>query len=359
MTVLDETRAPRAGEELDVAKLTAWWTDVVGPCASLTVQQFPSGHSNLTYGIEVVSNDGDVEEWVLRRPPVGAQIKNAHDMGREVRVLQALHPVFDKVPRVLAHVDDDEVLGAPFYVMQRLRGVIVRKDFPDGFCTTDAERSRLMGGMVDTLAQLHSVDTEAAGITWGHPDGYVERQVDGWCERYAKAKTSDDAPVEEAFAWLQSHLPRPQAPTLLHNDFKLDNVVLDPDDPGHVIGVLDWEMSTRGDPLMDVGSWLAYTVEADDPPPMQMFRMMPTHLPGMGTRRSLVDNYATKSGRDVSDIVFYYAFGLCKTAVVAQQIFARFKAGKTRDKRFAHLDHAVTALAYQALNAIERGDVSA
>lgn len=349
MTVdADETRPVRAGEELDAGKLAAF----LGTTEPIAIEQFPGGHSNLTYLVRV----GDAE-YVLRRPPFGTKVKSAHDMGREHRILSRLAPVYPKAPRPLAFCDDDAVLGATFYLMERRRGVILRKEVPAGVTIDPARARRLCELLVDALVELHGLDYVAAGLgDFGKPAGYVERQVRGWTERYHGSKTDEIPVVEEVAAWLAATRPPETAATLIHNDFKFDNLILSPG-LDEVIGVLDWEMSTIGDPLMDLGTSLSYWVEATDPPPMHLMKFGVTSLPGMMTRQEVADRYAARSGRAVGDIVFYYAYGLFKTAVVAQQIYYRFAQGHTKDPRFAVMIHGVRALAEQARRAIDAGRI--
>jgi len=351
----DEARAIRAGEELEIAKLAAWLDEQLGGrVADLEVLQFPGGHSNLTY---LVRRGGD--EYVLRRPPFGSKVKTAHDMGREYAVLSKLAPVWPKAPRPIAMCEDEAVIGARFYLMERRRGIILRKEVPRGVTLDEAAARRVSELLVDTLAELHGIDYAAAGLgDFGKPDGYVERQVTGWTKRYDGSKTDDIPAVTEVAAWLAAHLPADGAPALIHNDFKFDNLILD-DGLGEVVGILDWEMSTVGDPLMDLGTSLGYWVEAGDSQPMQMMRFGPTMVPGMLTRAEVVARYAAARGRDLDpgQVVFYYAYGLFKTAVVAQQIYYRFAKGLTKDPRFAMFIEAVRILSAQAQRAIATGRV--
>ncbi|GAB4518958.1 MAG: phosphotransferase family protein [Haliangiales bacterium] len=349
--MIDNTRPIRAGEELDLDALKAYLSNHLpaGGEDSFAVEQFPGGHSNLTYLVRWGDN-----EYVLRRPPFGSKVKSAHDMKREHRVLSALSPRYDKAPRPVLFCDDHSVLGADFYLMERVRGVVLRKKLPAGLTLSPSLAAQLSEVAADTLAELHGLDIEAAGLgDFGKPKGYVERQVTGWSKRYADARTDDIPAVDEVAAWLADNLPPDGAPAIIHNDFKFDNLVLDPDDLTRVRGILDWEMSTIGDPLMDLGTALCYWVEASDPPLMNEIRFGPTNEPGMMTRRELAARYAESSGRDLSNIVFYYAFGLFKTAVVAQQIYYRFAQGLTKDQRFAMMIVGVRALAAQAKLAID------
>jgi aminoglycoside phosphotransferase (APT) family kinase protein len=351
VSLLDGTRPVRAGEELDLARLTAYLGATLGTHGSPEVEQFPGGHSNLTYLVRV-----DGREMVLRRPPFGSKVKSAHDMGREHRVLSRLSPVYPKAPRPIAYCEDASVLGAPFYLMERVRGVIVRREPPAGLDFGPDTARNLAHAFVDALLELHAVDYASAGLgELGHPEGYVERQVTGWTKRYQDARTDDLPEMETVAAWLDAHRPASPAPSLIHNDFKYDNLVLDAEDPTRIVGVLDWEMSTIGDPLMDLGTALCYWVQADDAPDLQAVRFGATSLPGTPTRRELAERYAQKSGRSLEHLPFYYAFGLFKTAVVAQQIYYRFDQGLTKDARFASMIHGVRALSAQAARVIFGG----
>jgi aminoglycoside phosphotransferase (APT) family kinase protein len=355
VTALDGARPPRPGEELDAAALGAWLAERVPETAGqpIAIEQFPGGHSNLTYLVRIGER-----ELVLRRPPVGSKVKSAHDMGREVKVLSRLAPAWPPAPRPLAECDDPSVLGAPFYLMERKRGLILRRELPPGFAIDPPTARRLSEALAGGLAELHAIDFAAIGLgELGRPDGYVERQVRGWTERYAGSRTDDLPVVDRVAGWLAARIPTSPPPALIHNDYKYDNLVLDPADPARIVGVLDWEMATIGDPLMDLGTSLAYWVEAGDPPGMIAMRFGPTTLPGMMTRAELAALYAARTGRPLDHIVFYYAFGLFKTAVVAQQIYWRWKQGLTRDPRFEPFLLAVAALCEQAAAAIDRGSL--
>jgi len=357
----DRTKAIRAGEELDTTKLEAHLTrELAGKLEPpFVVEQFPSGHSNLTYLVRARSPDGQERELVLRRPPFGNRVKSAHDMGREHRVLSALHPVFPKAPRPVLFVEDEAVIGAPFYLMERIPGIILRRKLQAGFSLEPVMHSALVDAFVDTLVELHELPYEKIGLeAFGKPSGYVERQVSGWTKRYADAKTDDVPDVEKVAAWLAEHLPVSPRPSLIHNDFKYDNLVLDPADKARIVGVLDWEMATVGDPLMDLGTALSYWVEATDPAPIQSYTFGPTNLPGSPTRRDVLACYAARRpGIVPDDMRFYYVFALFKNAVVAQQIYARFKRGATKDERFAALIFGVRILAANAAESIETGTI--
>ncbi len=346
----DQPRAVRAGEELDGAALAAWLDRELGSHDAVTVEQFPGGHSNLTYLV----HHGD-REYVLRRPPFGSKVKSAHDMGREVAVLSKLAPVYDRAPRVIAFDAEGSVLGAPCYLMERRRGIILRKELPVGL--DHAVLPRVCELLVDALVELHAVDYRAAGLgDFGKPVGYIERQVTGWTERYVGSQTDDIAAVTEVAAWLAAHRPADGPPALIHNDFKFDNVIFDPA-LTRITGVLDWEMATVGDPLMDLGTTLSYWAQADDSAAFHKLPFGPTATPGMLSRAAIAKRYLELSGRRTDDLVFYYAFGLLKTAVIAQQIYYRFAKGLTTDARFAAMIFAVRLLSEQARTAIERGGI--
>jgi len=345
--VEDAPRAVRAGEELEVGKLAAYLDATLGAHGPVTVEQFPGGHSNLTY---LVHHGG--AEYVLRRPPFGSQVKSAHDMGREHAVLSKLAPVYARAPKVFAYEPTGDVLGAPFYLMERRRGVILRKDLPPELAADHARVRRCCELLVDALVELHAVDYVAAGLgELGKPAGYIARQVTGWTERYAKSQTDDIPAIREVAAWLAAHLPPDGPPSLIHNDFKFDNVIFTPALDA-ITGVLDWEMTTIGDPLMDLGTSLSYWAQASDPPAFHALPFGPTARPGMMTRQQVADRYFERSGRRVESLVFYYAFGLMKTAVIAQQIYYRFKQGLTHDARFAQMIFGVRLLSEAARTAI-------
>jgi aminoglycoside phosphotransferase (APT) family kinase protein len=352
----DPTRPVRPGEELPAEALAAWLaerlSDAEGPVA---VEQFPGGHSNLTYLLRL----GD-RELVLRRPPFGSKVKTAHDMGREFRVLSRLHDLYPKAPRALFECVDPSVIGAPFYVMERVRGVVLRHQKAPERIDLPPERMRAISeAAVDGLAELHAVDYPEAGLgDFGRPEGYVARQVNGWAERWKNARTDDVPDVDRAAAWLAGfELSETGGTALVHNDYKYDNLVLDPGDLTRVVAVLDWEMATVGDPLMDLGTSLGYWIDPDDPPGMRLMPAGPTTLPGGLRRAEVVERYAARSGRDVSGILFHYVFGLFKIAVIAQQIYFRYRQGLTKDERFARMVDGVRTLGYATAQAIAKGRI--
>jgi len=349
--IVDQARSIRQGEELDTGKLEGYLKEnIPGLAGELVVEQFPRGYSNLTYLITIGGR-----EMVLRRPPFGANIKSAHDMGREYRILSRLGTAYPKVPRALVYCEDPAVLGAPFYVMERVTGVILRATLPNGMTIAPDQMRRVSEASIDNLVAIHAVDYRAAGLgELGRPEGYVERQVTGWIGRYDKARTDDIPALDRAARWLAAHKPAESGAALIHNDYKYDNLVLDPADPSRISAVLDWEMATVGDPLMDLGTTLGYWVEATDAPELQVLRFGCTTLPGNLTRAEIVERYTHVSGRDVSNVVFYYVFGLYKIAVISQQIYARYKQGLTKDERFGLLIHAIRAIADTAGAAIDK-----
>ena len=349
--LLDQPQRTRPGEELDAGKLETYLRQAM-PCLSgpLEISQFPKGYSNLTYLLRVGGH-----ELVLRRPPLGAKIKSAHDMGREYRILSQLIAVYPSVPRPLAYCEDESVLGAPFYLMARVKGIILRTKPPEGLELTPALMRRISESFIDNLAELHGIDYVAAGLgDLGKPQGYVTRQVEGWIKRYQNARTDDIQEMERIASWLVEHKPAETGGCLIHNDYKYDNLVLDLQDVSRIKAVLDWEMATLGDPLMDLGSTLGYWVDPDDPEDWQKHSFGLTTRPGNLNREQLLHRYIAKSGRTVSDPVFYYSYGLYKIAVIVQQIYARYKQGLTMDARFAGLIHLVRAASQTACRAIER-----
>jgi aminoglycoside phosphotransferase (APT) family kinase protein len=340
---VSETRPVRAGEEIDLGALNAWLAAnamEVGVVAA--VEQFPGGFSNLTYLLK-----GDRGEFVLRRPPAGVGKGPAHDMAREYRILSALATRDIPAPRPLALCEDAAIIGTPFYLMERVRGLILRG--ASGVAPTPDVMRRLSESFVETFAAIHSVDASDPVIAaLGKPDGYVARQISGWTKRWQASRTDDVAAMDRVAAWLASHQPESSGVCLVHNDYKFDNLVLDPSDNSKFVAVLDWEMATLGDPLLDVGTSLGYWVEAGDHPAFRSLGLGVTSLPGNFTRAELWAKYLERTGRPPISSAFYYAFGLFKIAVIAQQIFFRYRKGLTTDERFARLGDAVRLLAIVA-----------
>lgn len=341
----------REGEELDPARLRAFLVDTVGSFdGPVEIEQFRSGHSNLTY---LVRFDG--RELVLRRPPFASQVKTAHDMYREYTILSHLCDVYEAAPIPVTFCDDESVLGAKFYLMERIQGVILRGAPPPGISISEETARACCLSFVRNLAALHQLDYRAVGLGELHrPGWYTQRQVVGWAERYGKSKTDDLPAIDATIAWLEGRIPPDTGATLIHNDYKFDNLVLDPGDLTRIIGVLDWEMSTIGDPMMDLGTSLGYWIEAKDPPGLQAITCFLTNAPGSMTRMELAEEYARITGRDTSNILFYYVFSLLKIAVIVQQIYYRYVKGNTKDERFASLIFVVRYLGNLAVNAIEK-----
>jgi aminoglycoside phosphotransferase (APT) family kinase protein len=352
---IDQPAEVREEERLDVARIEPFLRHALADASgSVSVLQFPKGHSNLTYLLRVGGR-----EVVLRRAPFGVKVKSAHDMKREYDILSALQSAYGRAPKPIAFCDDESLIGAKFYLMERVRGVILRGDKPPaGIAFTPDLLRRTSTALVDNLADLHAVDVTRPPLSGiGKPQGYVARQVTGWTERYLNARTDDVPGVEAAAAWLARNMPKESGAAVIHNDYKYDNVVLDPEDLTRVVSVLDWEMATIGDPLMDLGTFIGYWGDPDDPEELRGRAYGPTSLPGNLSRVQIVERYAAKSGRDVGRILFHYVFALFKIAVILQQIYKRYVEGHTRDPRFATLIHWVRVMAQQAERALEKGRI--
>ncbi len=348
--VLDRARPVRPGEELDVARLEHYLDQHrAGGTGPIQLEQFPCGFSNLTYLVTRGS-----QELVLRRPPFGNPVKTAHDMGREYRVLSKLCRVYPPAPCPLLYCDAPDVLGAPFYLMERRRGIVLRSATPPRqFHSNPDMVRRLVESFVDQLCRLHALDYQQIALgDLGKPDGYIERQVAGWTDRYRKAQTDDWPDMERVAEWLGGHRPPDGRASLIHNDYKYDNLLLDPNDPTQIVAVFDWEMATVGDPLMDLGTTLAYWIEPTDPPSLRKYAFGPTMVAGSMSRRQLVERYKEQSGRAVENVLFYYCYGLFKLSVIVQQIYVRYVRGHTQDARFGKLNLMVETLASWAVNAI-------
>jgi len=339
----DESRPVRDEDAFDVEAVAGWLRehaqaftdDLVG---TPEVTQFPGGASNLTYQLRYPARD-----LILRRPPSGVKAKGAHDMGREYRIQDELRPLFPYVATMVGHCTDESVIGSDFYVMEKVEGVIPRRDLP--FELPPEEVSRMCEAVFDVLIALHSVDVSAApGLAaLGKGEGYVDRQVGGWSTRFANARTDDTGDWSDIIAWIEEHKPADVAQRMIHNDFRFDNLVLDADDPMKVVGVLDWEMATVGDPLMDLGGTLSYWVEPGDDEFFQMFRRQPTTTPGMWTREQVVAHYCDRMGFSVTPEQwrFYEVFGLFRLAVIAQQIWYRYFHQQTTNEAYAVFGPAV------------------
>lgn len=314
----------------------------------LDIIRYTGGYSNLTYHLESAE-----KAYVLRMPPVGAHIKSAHDMGREYKALSLLKPVFSKIPTPLLFCDSPAVPGAPFYIMEKLDGIILRAKQAPKMNIPPAVFRELSVSFIDKLVALHALDIQSTGlIGLGKPEGYTKRQVEGWVSRYFTAETDTLPSINAVAKWLQEQQPLPQNPAFLHNDYKYDNVLLNPENLTEITGILDWEMSTVGDPLMDLGATLAYWFEADEAEVFRHYNL--SWLPGNFTRQELIDYYAARSGRDLRDMLFYYVFGLFKNAVIAQQIYHRWKQGHSSDARFGALLPMIELLGKKAADTIQK-----
>jgi aminoglycoside phosphotransferase (APT) family kinase protein len=352
--LLDHPAAIRSGEELDVAALEPYLRrNFPNEAGALQVRQYPSGHSNLTYSIHV-----GAKELVLRRPPFGSKVKSAHDMSREFRVLSKLHAVYAPAPEVFLYCDDHSVIGAPFYVMAPIHGIILRRNPPPGLDFSAERTRRLSESFIENLICLHRVDYAGVGLSdLGKPQGYLARQLNGWIERYHNSKTHDYPEVDKLSAWMMERIPSTSAVSLIHNDYKYDNVVLDSNDITKIVGVLDWEMCTIGDALTDLGTALAYWVNATDTDELQQQRWGPTAHPGSLAREEIVHYYAQRMGCDVSQIAFYLAFARFKLAVIVQQIYYRYQQGLTKDERFASMPERIHVLLRASLHCAQTGRI--
>ncbi|GGR08841.1 phosphotransferase family protein [Deinococcus ruber] len=344
-----DTAAVRPGEELNLDALHGYLAaHLPGGVGTLEVRQFPGGHSNLTYLLKV----GDTE-YVLRRAPMGPVAPKAHDMVREFHLLSRIAPVFAAAPRPVLLCEDAGIVGAPFFLMERRRGVIVRTRLPREYEGIPDAPRRASQALVDTLASLHAIDTQAAGLdTLGRPEGFNRRQVEGWAGRWKRAETHPSPESGRVTSWLLSNIPPESAHTLVHNDYKLDNLMLDAHDPGAVVALLDWEMTAIGDPLVDLGLTLCYWTQRGFPEHMKTQIGEPGAALGFFTREEFLARYAQKSGRDVSHIGWYEVLGVFKLAVILQQIFARYHAGQTQDERFAPLGEQAQSLMREAARQI-------
>lgn len=342
---MDDLIPVRPDERLDEGALAAYLRDKLpGPENALRLRQFGGGAANLTYLL-----DYGTHEYVLRRPPLGPVAASAHDMGREYRVLSVLHRAFPYAPRAFLYCEDAGVIGAPFFVMERRHGVVVRRTLPDPYAGQPDAARRMSEALVDTLAEFHAVDYEALGLgELGKPAGFIDRQIEGWHRRWQAAKAADLDDMDAVYGWLKANQPPNTLVSLVHNDYKLDNVMLAADDPGRIVAVFDWDMCTLGDPLSDLGALLTYWTEPDDPSYLQATAMMPLGVPGFLSRAELVARYAEKSGRAVEHIHFYHALGLFRLTVIVAQIYARYRRGQTQDPRFAAMEMMIPALARRA-----------
>ena len=355
MALNDQSTRIRDGEELDAAIIDSYLkAHIPGLSGEPQISQFPGGASNLTYLLEYPQ-----QEFVLRRPPFGHKAKSAHDMGREYRILNQLNAGFPYCPKAYVHCTDESVIGSEFYVMERVNGIILRADLPAELNFSPEQTTQLCKSFIDKLVELHNVDYQACGLgDLGKPEGYVARQISGWSDRYEKALTPDAPLWTEVKAWLNEKMPADHPKSaIVHNDYRFDNVILDPRDPQRIIGVLDWELTTLGDPLMDLGNTLAYWIEAGDPASVQLMRRQPSNAPGMLTRQQFADYYAERAGIEIKSIDFYYTYGLFRLAGIVQQIYYRFFHGQTQDKRFAQFVQMNKLLEQMSLQVIKKSSL--
>ncbi|MFK8032448.1 MAG: phosphotransferase family protein [Gammaproteobacteria bacterium] len=351
--LLDQAKEQRSSERLDQNVLQTYLQEqnvIDSPITSIL--QFSGGASNLTYRVQTQNQD-----LILRRPPFGHKAKTAHDMKREVTVLNALSPRLDVCPKALHYCDDEAIMGSEFYLMERIQGVIIRRDMPQQLTAQSGLYADMCTEFATRLVELHSLDPAEVGLQeFGKPEGYVSRQVLGWTKRMQNAKTSNTLSFDALAAWLVEQMPKDHPHSaIIHNDYKFDNVIWDEqslvDNKPKMIGVLDWEMTTLGDPLMDLGSTLAYWVEASDPPPLIATGMMPTHLAGMLTRSEFSNAYLAARGWASQDLSYYRIFGLFRLAVIVQQIYYRFDLGQTDNPRFASFGDLANLLIHTAARA--------
>ncbi|WP_440877233.1 phosphotransferase family protein [Thalassotalea sp. PLHSN55] len=350
-TLLDQAKQVRQGEELDISAVDAWLKQQLsGISQQPKVTQYSGGASNWTYCL-----DYPEKSLILRRAPKGTKAKGAHDMGREFKLQQALKPVYNYVPNMLAFCQDQNLVGSDFYVMEKLTGIIPRKNLPKNLTTTAAQTTRLCKNVLDCLIELHQVDYQQAGLDHlGKGSGYTERQISGWSERFSQAKTWNVPSGKFVMQWLTQNMPCEERICITHNDFRFDNVVLDVNDYTQVLGVLDWELATLGDPLMDLGNTLAYWVEKGDDFLAQATRRQPTHLDGMFTRKQVIDYYCQKMAIDNDDFTFYEVYGLFRLAGIVQQIYYRYHHGQTNNPAFKNFWLFVHYLLWRCKKAIKQ-----
>ncbi|MFM0739588.1 phosphotransferase family protein [Paraburkholderia xenovorans] len=351
-STLDRAGAVRSGEELDAAAVDGWLKQQLsGLQGTPEITQYSGGASNWTYRLKYENDD-----LILRRPPNGTKAKSAHNMAREYRIQRALKPVFPFVPEMRACCADESIIGAEFYVMQRLDGIIPRKNLPRGMSLSAATAQQLCHTFLDTLISLHKVDYETAGLTSiGAGAGYTQRQIEGWSKRYRDAHTWNVPKGDAIIDWLLSNLPAREPLCVTHNDFRFDNVLLAPSDPTRIVGVLDWELATLGDPLMDLGNTLAYWVQADDDFIARSTRRQPTHLPGMLTRRQAVEYYCSRVDWAPDNWAFYEVYGLFRLSAIVQQIYYRYYHKQTRNPAFRNFWIIVNYLHWRCRRAMKKG----
>jgi aminoglycoside phosphotransferase (APT) family kinase protein len=346
--ITDQGKAVRKGEELDVLVIDQWLkSHLENLLGTPEITQFTGGASNWTYRIQYEN-----EDLILRRPPAGTKAKSAHDMGREYRIQKALAGLYP-VPEMLAFCEDESIIGTEFYVMKRINGIIPRANLPKTLNLSQEETRQLCTNVIDQLINLHQIDIKATGlVALGNGEGYVKRQIDGWSKRFVQARTENVENFETVMQWLQDNMPTKEYISLIHNDYRMDNVILDPEQPMNIIGVLDWEMATIGDPLMDLGNSMAYWVQADDDAYLQSVRRQPSHLDGMLTRKEIVEYYSKKTGIEIENWSFYEVYGFFRLAVIVQQIYYRYHHGQTTNPMFKDFWMMVNYLNFRCLKII-------
>jgi len=346
----DEPIPIRKGEELDIIKLKKYISNNLAEFDNIKVSQFPNGYSNLTYLI--YAND---IEYVLRRAPHGAKVKSGHDMQREFTILTKLKAVYSKVPETIHYCADPNIIGAPFYLMERINGVILRGNKTTNEFISDEVISKIADSLITNFSDIHSIDIFKTKLNEiGKSNGYNKRQIEGWVKRYEKSKVDDLHLLERTARWLFKNIPNDDETCLIHNDYKYDNIVLNKNNLSEIKSVLDWEMCTVGNPLMDLGTTLGYWTNHNDPELMKKLNFNPSSIIGNPTREEFVHQYSLKSNKNINNIIFYYVYGIFKISVIVQQIYHRYKHGLTNDKRFEKLDVVIKDLALIADQAIER-----
>ncbi len=348
---MGETSKVREGEELNIDNLVPYLSVIIGTAIEcLEILQFSGGYSNLTYLLKI----NDLQYLVLRKPPKGVNIKAGHDMSREYNILTALYPSEIRVPKTVHFCNNHDILGSDFYLMEYVDGWILRAEISPANYPSPGDMSTIFNVFTDQFTSLHNIKYKQYGLgELGMAENYPTRQITGWTKRYLNAKTDDIFSIKNLIQWLNDHIPLTSGSTLIHNDFKYDNLILDRK-TNDIRAILDWEMSTIGDPLMDLGSSLGYWINEDDPDWIQSIKLSPTTLPGNASREGLLQSYSLKSGRDPGNGVFYYAYGMLKLAVIAQQIYARFASGQTTNPKFAGLLKVVDACGVMAMQAIHK-----
>ncbi len=334
--MVDDTIDVRQDEAFDYDKIARYLqgklpgTDDI---EDLQVKQFGGGVANLTYLLRY-----NEFEYDLRRPPLGKIARSSHDMGREHLVLSVLYKSFSKVPQSYLYCDDPSIIGAPFFIMERKQGIVIRKKFPPQFNDFQDAARKMSESLIDSLVDLHRVDYKELGLeNLGKPEGFVNRQIEGWYKRWNRAKIEDSKLMDETYQWLRENIPKVTRFSLVHNDYKLDNMMFNPQDPSEIISIFDWDMCTLGDSLSDLGALLAYWTESSDPVHFKEIAMMPVGDHGFLSREELVRRYEERSGLKIININFYHALGLFRLVVIVAQIYIRFVRKQTQDSRFDEL----------------------